>query len=92
MISSFTWAEKFLKFTKDTKPHKINISVYQLQYEQLKYMYTMNELEYGQSQEGPRRALHKFAGAMLKLYKSRSKFTVKVTCFWIYGTIGKVWT
>ena len=37
-------------------------------------------LEYWQSQEGPHRALFKFAGAMFKLYKSRSKFTVKVTC------------
>ena len=41
----------------------------------------IDKLEYWQSQEGPHRALCKFAGAMFKLYKSRSKFTVKVTCF-----------
>ena len=44
------------------------------------YMCHQKGLEYWQSQEGPRRALCKFAGAMLKLYKRRSKFTVKVTC------------
>ena len=38
------------------------------------------KLEYWQSQEGPRRALCKFAGAMLQFLKSRSKVTVKVTC------------
>ena len=38
-----------------------------------------HQLEYWQSQEGPRRALCKFAGAMLKFLKSRSKVTVKVT-------------
>ena len=43
-------------------------------------MKCIDQLEYWQSQEGPRRALCKFAGAMFKLYKSRSKFTVKVTC------------
>ena len=36
-------------------------------------------LEYWQSQEGPRRALCKFAEAMLEFLKSRSKVTVKVT-------------
>ena len=41
---------------------------------------TTLELEYWQSQEGPRRALCKFAGAMFKLYQSRSNLTVKVTC------------
>ena len=30
--------------------------------------------------DGPRRELCKFAGAKFKFYKSRSKFTVKVTC------------
>ena len=34
------------------------------------------KLEYWQSQEGPRRALCKFAGAMLKFLKSSSKVTV----------------
>ena len=38
------------------------------------------QLEYWQSQEGLRRALCKFVGVMFKLYQSRSKFTVKVTC------------
>ena len=38
------------------------------------------KLEYWQSQEGPRKALFKFAGAMLKLYKRKSKLTVRVTC------------
>ena len=38
------------------------------------------KLEYWQSQEGPRWALCKFAGAKLKFFKSRSKVTVKVTC------------
>ena len=41
---------------------------------------SVSQLEYRQSQEGSRRALCKFAETMLKLYKSRSKFTVKVTC------------
>ena len=37
------------------------------------------ELEYWQSQEGPRRTLCEFVGAMFKFLKSRSKVTVKVT-------------
>ena len=48
------------------------------------------QLEYWQSQEGPRRALCKFAAAMLEFLKSRSKVTVKVTRKNFYGTIGKV--
>ena len=64
-------------------PHAIFFLSYQLfevRYDNHKY----TELEYWQSQEGPRRALCKFAGAMFNLYKSRSKFTVKVT-FKIFG-------
>ena len=38
------------------------------------------QLEYWQSQEGPRRALRKLAGAVLKFLKRRSKVTFKVTC------------
>ena len=41
--------------------------------------FTILELEYWQSQEGPRWALCKFAGAMFKLYQSRSNFKVNVT-------------
>ena len=44
------------------------------------YKYYSKWLEYWQSQEGPRRALRKFAGAMLKFFKRRSKVTFKVTC------------
>ena len=38
------------------------------------------KLEYWQSQEGSRWVFCKFARAMLNFFKSRSKFTVKVTC------------
>ena len=51
------------------------------------------QLEYWQSQEGPRRALWKFGVEMFKHYKSRSKFTVKGHVqghtLKIYATVGK---
>ena len=51
------------------------------------------QLEYWQSQEGPRRALWKFGVEMFKHYKSRSKFTVKGHVeghtFKIYATVRK---
>ena len=51
-------------------------------------MKIIQKLEYWESPEGPHRALCKFAGAMFKLYKSRSKFSQN-HMFKIYGTIGK---
>ena len=47
----------------------------------MQHSYTQIELEYWQSQEGPRRALctGKFTGAMIKFFRKRSKVTFKVT-------------
>ena len=55
------------------------ISLWHLNFINVKVIKNKGKLEYWQSQEGSLRALCKFAGAMFKLYQSRSKFTVKVT-------------
>ena len=60
----------------DTEQQKKRPAYIFLFYLKLKYQ----KLEYWQSQEGPHRALCKSAGAMFNSHKSRSKFTVKITC------------